>query len=38
MEYTIFVNQIDTTDKEIDRMIYALYVLTEEEIKTIEHK
>jgi len=31
-----FVNQINATDKEIDRMVYALYGLTEEEIKIIE--
>ena len=31
-----FVNQIDATDKEIDKMVYALYGLTEEEIKIIE--
>ena len=29
-------HQIDTTDKEIDRMVYALYGLTEEEIKIVE--
>jgi hypothetical protein len=28
--------QIDDTDKEIDRMVYALYELTEEEIKIVE--
>lgn len=28
--------QIDTTDKEIDRMVYELYELTEEEIKIVE--
>ena len=28
--------QIATTDKEIDMRVYALYGLTEEEIKTIE--
>jgi hypothetical protein len=30
------VNQIESTDKEIDRMVYALYGLTEEEIKIVE--
>ena len=30
--------QIDRTDKEIDRMVYALYGLTEEEIKIVEGK
>jgi hypothetical protein len=29
--------QIDTTDKEIDAMVYALYGLTEEEIKIVEN-
>jgi len=28
--------KIETTDKEIDRMVYALYGLTEEEIKIVE--
>ena len=28
--------QIDQTDKEIDRMVYALYGLTEEEIAIVE--
>ena len=27
------VNQINTTDNEIDRLVYALYGLTEEEVK-----
>ena len=29
-------HQIDSTDKEIDQMVYALYGLTEEEIKIVE--
>ena len=29
---------ITTTDKEIDKMVYALYELTEEEIKIVEGK
>ena len=29
-------NRIDITDKEIDQMVYALYDLTEEEIKIVE--
>jgi hypothetical protein len=33
-----FVGQIEATDKEIDGMVYALYGLTEEEIKIIENK
>ena len=28
--------QIDTTDRQIDRMVYALYGLTEEEIEILE--
>ena len=28
--------EIDKTDKEIDQMVYALYELTEEEIKIVE--
>ncbi len=28
--------KIDATDKEIDRMVYALYGLTEEEIRIVE--
>ena len=29
-------HQIDTTDKEIDQMVYELYGLSEEEIKIVE--
>jgi len=29
--------QIDTTDKEIDKMVYELYGLTKEEIETVEN-
>jgi len=29
--------QIDTTDKEIDQMVYELYGLTEEEIAIVEN-
>ena len=29
--------QIDQTDREIDRMVYELYELTEEEIKIVEN-
>ncbi len=31
-------SEIDKTDSEIDRMVYALYGLTEEEIKMVEEK
>ena len=30
-------HQIDTTDKEIDQMVYQLYGLTENEIKIVEN-
>ena len=30
-------SEIDRIDKEIDRMVYALYGLTEEEIKIVEN-
>jgi hypothetical protein len=33
-----FVGQIEATDKEIDGLVYALYGLTEEEIRIIENK
>jgi hypothetical protein len=29
-------NQINITDKEIDKMVYKLYDLTEDEIKIVE--
>ncbi len=29
-------HQIDATDKEIDKLVYALYGLTEDEIKNVE--
>jgi len=35
-ECTNFVNQINTTDKAIDKMVYELYGLTEEEVKKIK--
>ena len=30
------LSEIDKTDKEIDRMVYELYGLTEEEIRIVE--
>ena len=30
--------QIDATDREIDRLVYDLYDLTEEEIRIVEDK
>jgi hypothetical protein len=35
-ERTILQRQIDATDKQIDRLVYELYGLTEEEIKIVE--
>jgi hypothetical protein len=35
-EKTRIQRQIDTTDKQIDKLVYDLYGLTEEEIKIVE--
>ena len=35
-EKTVLQRQIDTTDQQIDQLVYELYDLTEEEIKIIE--
>ena len=35
-ERTILQRQIDTTDHQIDQLVYELYELTEEEIKIVE--
>jgi hypothetical protein len=35
-EETIIQRQIDNTDKQIDKLVYELYGLTENEIKIIE--
>jgi hypothetical protein len=35
-EKTVLQGQIDATDREIDRLVYELYELTEEEIKIVE--
>ena len=35
-EKTLLQRQIDATDRQIDRLVYVLYDLTEEEIKIIE--
>jgi type II restriction/modification system DNA methylase subunit YeeA len=32
------IKQIDTTDREIDHMVYALYELTEDDVKIVEGK
>jgi hypothetical protein len=33
---SVFQNQIDATDRQIDRLVYELYGLTDEEIKIVE--
>ena len=33
---TVLQRQIDTTDRQIDRLVYELYELTEEEITIVE--
>jgi hypothetical protein len=35
-EQTLLKRQIDATDKQIDKLVYDLYELTEEEIKIVE--
>ena len=35
-EQTLLQRQIDATDKQIDKLVYELYGLTEEEIKIVE--
>jgi hypothetical protein len=34
----LYQRQIDATDREIDKLVYELYGLTEEEIKVVEGK
>jgi hypothetical protein len=33
---TVLQRQVETTDREIDRLVYELYGLTEEEIAVVE--
>jgi hypothetical protein len=33
---TVLQRQVETTDRQIDRLVYELYDLTEEEIKIVE--
>jgi hypothetical protein len=33
---TVIQRQVDTTDQQIDRLVYELYGLTEEEIRIVE--
>jgi hypothetical protein len=35
-EKTVLHKQIEVTDRQIDRLVYALYGLTEEEIRIVE--
>jgi hypothetical protein len=35
---TVLQRQVDATDKQIDRLVYELYGLTEEEIAVVEGK
>ncbi len=35
-EKTLLQRQIDTTDRQIDALVYELYGLTDEEIKLVE--
>lgn len=35
-EKTLLQRQIDATDRQIDRLVYELYDLTEEDIKIVE--
>jgi len=35
-EQTAVQRQIDATDRQIDQLVYQLYVLTDEEIKIVE--
>ncbi len=35
-EQTVLAAQITATDRQLDRLVYALYGLSEEEIKVVE--
>ena len=37
-EKTILERQIDATERQIDRLVYELYGLTDEEIKIVEEQ
>jgi mRNA-degrading endonuclease toxin of MazEF toxin-antitoxin module len=37
-EKNLLQRQIETTDKQIDQLVYKLYKLTDEEIKIVESK
>ncbi len=36
LEKSLIQRQIDSTDRQIDKLVYELYELTEEEIKIVE--
>jgi hypothetical protein len=36
LEQTVFQRRIDATDRQIDQQVYALYGLTDEEIRIVE--
>jgi hypothetical protein len=35
-EQTVLQAQIDATDQQVDRLVYALYGLTQEEVRIVE--
>ena len=35
-EQSVLAAQIDATDRQIDRLVYALYGLSEEEVRIVE--
>jgi hypothetical protein len=35
-EKTVVERQIESTDRQIDKLVYELYALTEDEIKVVE--
>ena len=35
-DHDLYQRQIDATDREIDKLVYGLYGLTQEEIKIVE--
>jgi hypothetical protein len=37
-ERTVLQHQIDATDRQIDRLVYELYDLNDEEIEIVEHE
>jgi hypothetical protein len=37
-DQTVLQRQIDATDRQIERLVYELYGLTEEEVKVVEER